>query len=463
MAIVSVEVLKQYIQADLNVLFIGERGVGKTALAVSAFEKCNLNYKYFGASTLDPWVDLIGTPSKNEKEAVPFLELVRPEFIIKEKIEAIFFDELNRAPEKVLNAVMELIQFKSINGFKLPHLKVVWAAINPETEDHTYSVNHLDPAHIDRFHVHINVPYELDVNYFRKRFPESVAQKLVDWWRAMPIEIRREVSPRRLEYVGDAACRGMNLEHFLPAASNPGKLRAELKNAPFYSKIAAAQVSEGAAKCFINDSKMNVDALVEKYKARDAAAVTFWNKYKNLLPEELVNAVENTQSTTAIGTPKPRKSVPVININQKYGMDDVIAVTSKSSNIDQAINVTAMQLTTLDNRKEAFNSVNMANFNGSDDALLKFVESRKGNKNYIEVMKGIIKLMEQSNSTTLKYLMTSEDSTPTLTLRLMRISMRFASNNHTTMGVVNGSFIGTRLKRLEVVEDPDKFFYKFMF
>ena len=41
------------------------------------------------------------------------------------------FDELNRAKPKVRNAVMELIQFRSINGIKFNNLRMIWAAINP--------------------------------------------------------------------------------------------------------------------------------------------------------------------------------------------------------------------------------------------------------------------------------------------------------------------------------------------
>ena len=43
-------------------------------------------------------------------------------------------DEFSRAHKKVRNAVMELIQFKSINGRKFKNLKIVWAAINPDDD-----------------------------------------------------------------------------------------------------------------------------------------------------------------------------------------------------------------------------------------------------------------------------------------------------------------------------------------
>ena len=53
-----------WIENNLNVLLRGKHGVGKTAMVVDAFERNNLKYKYFSASTMDPWVDFIGVPKE---------------------------------------------------------------------------------------------------------------------------------------------------------------------------------------------------------------------------------------------------------------------------------------------------------------------------------------------------------------------------------------------------------------
>ena len=42
-----------WIENNLNVLLRGKHGVGKTAMVVDAFERNNLKYKYFSASTMD--------------------------------------------------------------------------------------------------------------------------------------------------------------------------------------------------------------------------------------------------------------------------------------------------------------------------------------------------------------------------------------------------------------------------
>ena len=53
-----------WIENSQNVLFIGRHGVGKTAIVKDAFERRSINYRYFSASTMDPWVDFVGVPKE---------------------------------------------------------------------------------------------------------------------------------------------------------------------------------------------------------------------------------------------------------------------------------------------------------------------------------------------------------------------------------------------------------------
>lgn len=178
-----------------NVLLEGNHGVGKTCMVNEVFNKLGWVWKYFSASTIDPWVDLVGVPK--EKNGV--LELVRPANLDFDNIEAIFLDEYNRAPKKVRNAVMELIQFRSINGKRFPKLKVIFAAINPDDdEDMSYDVEKLDPAQIDRFDIILPVPNEPCPYYF-KRTHGNPGTLSVKWWQEQTDEIKKLISPRRLE------------------------------------------------------------------------------------------------------------------------------------------------------------------------------------------------------------------------------------------------------------------------
>ena len=195
MASKEVGIIKHAAENDFNVLLVGGHGVGKTAMVKEVFDDLGWTWKYFSASTIDPWVDLVGVPK--EKDGV--LELVRPASLDFDNVEAIFLDEYNRAPKKVRNAVMELIQFGSINGKKFPKLKVVMAAINPDDDDDvSYDVEKLDPAQLDRFHIHLPVPNEPCPYYF-KRAHGSVGTLAVKWWQEQTPEVKKLVSPRRLE------------------------------------------------------------------------------------------------------------------------------------------------------------------------------------------------------------------------------------------------------------------------
>ncbi len=188
-------ILKHSAENGFNVLLEGSHGVGKTEMVKQVFDKLGWVWKYFSASTIDPWVDLVGVPK--EKDGV--LELIRPATLDFDNLEAIFLDEYNRAPKKVRNAVMELIQFGSINGKKFPKLKVVFAAINPDDDDDlTYDVEKLDPAQIDRFPIHLPVPNKPCAYFFKEKHASSGALA-VKWWMSQTDEVKKLISPRRLE------------------------------------------------------------------------------------------------------------------------------------------------------------------------------------------------------------------------------------------------------------------------
>ena len=227
------EKLAFWIEHGFNVLFEGKHGVGKTSMVLSAFEKAGLKYKYYSASTMDPWVDLVGVPKeKTSEDGTSYLDLIRPKEFQDDTVEAIFFDEFNRAVKKTRNAVMELIQFKSINGKVFNNLKVVWAAINPS--DANYDVECLDPAQADRFHVKVQLPYEPSFDYFVSKYGEASARSAIAWWQGLPDQEKDNVSPRRLDYALESFSNGGDVRDILPASSNCSKLIQDLRAGPTF-------------------------------------------------------------------------------------------------------------------------------------------------------------------------------------------------------------------------------------
>lgn len=198
---------------DFNVLMEGPAGTGKTSLVKQVAAELGLRLKYYSASTLDPFVDLVGLPTPvTGDDGNRSLVFHRQDDI--NQAELIFFDELNRAHSKVLNAVLEMIQFQTINGERLPQLKCVFAACNPPDEE--YQVTELDPALVDRFHVHLQFGNAPDRNWFVERYGDT-GLALCEWWSAdLSGDQGRLISPRKLEHMAQLIERGGSPEDSMP-------------------------------------------------------------------------------------------------------------------------------------------------------------------------------------------------------------------------------------------------------
>lgn len=222
----------------LNVLFEGPHGVGKTALAEQTFNEIfgerGRDWLYFSAATMDPWVDFVGVPKERKSEdGVVYLDLVRPEVFERDQVKAIIFDEFNRAPKKVRNAVMELMQFGSINGHRFSNLKCVWAAVNPaEDDENDYDVEEIDPAQLDRFHVHFQFGYDVSVQYFNDKYGEK-GTIACEWWKSLTTDLQKAISPRRLDYCMKVESLGGSIKDILPAGAPCKDLITQLKSGSF--------------------------------------------------------------------------------------------------------------------------------------------------------------------------------------------------------------------------------------
>lgn len=332
-----------WVKHNKNVLFIGKHGVGKTAMVKDAFDRHKLNWRYFSASTMDPWVDFVGVPKEKTDDKIPeqfeilkelcnidielayewvqnnwkmgvdsakkivnhamtrkqgltYLDLVRPQTFANGEVEALFFDEYNRSPKKVRNAVMELIQFKSINGMKFPNLRMVWAAINPdEDEDETYDVERLDPAQADRYHVTIEVPYKPSADWFREEYGQRIADAACQWWDDLTADDKLRISPRRLQYALDIYRERGDMRDVLPMTSNVSKLTQALNVGPITERLEALMKSKDVeeARNFLNNEN-NYTASMKFIPKSE----TLMGYFIPLLPKEKMAALMNDDDKT---------------------------------------------------------------------------------------------------------------------------------------------------------------------
>lgn len=229
--------LDLWFKLNQNVLMAGNHGTGKSTMIIDTFERNGLikndSYMMFSGATLDPWTDFIGIPKKVESDNGDYLEYIRPKYM-NDKLQAIFMDEFNRTSPKVRNALMELIQFKSINGKVFPNLKVVWAAVNPDEDE--YDIDDIDPAQADRFHIQIKTLDSPDEEYFSKKFG-NFGTTATTWWKTQNIQSKKLISPRRLEYVINYYKLGGDISEALPNISNISQLKKMFKDHPIISEL----------------------------------------------------------------------------------------------------------------------------------------------------------------------------------------------------------------------------------
>lgn len=209
----------KWIANGLNVYLQGLHGVGKTEMALAACVKDGLKFKYFSVPTLDPWVNFVGIPREGKDEkGRPAIDFLLPREM-SDDLEVVILDEYPRAKPAIRNAVMELIQFKSINGRKFSKLKSIIACANPHDDDGTYDGERIDPAQLDRFHIHVSVPYEMNLEWCIKKYGKS-AEAIIQWWSGLSPAIRASVSPRRVAQAYDACKAGIDPETMLPYQAN---------------------------------------------------------------------------------------------------------------------------------------------------------------------------------------------------------------------------------------------------
>jgi hypothetical protein len=182
---------------------------------------------------------------------------------------------------------MELLQFKSINGKPFKNLRMIWAAINPDDGDETYDVEALDPAQLDRFHVHVDVPYKPDTTYFKNKFGER-GVTAVAWWTALSTENKKLVTPRRLEYAVDQFERNGDVRDILPNQVNTSDLISQLGAGSYRKRLETLFTSQDKAKAIAELNNENFYNATINEILKDSAYITYFH---DALPDEKLAAL----------------------------------------------------------------------------------------------------------------------------------------------------------------------------
>lgn len=114
----ALNLIKFFIKSNQNLFLFGRRGIGKTHLVLQAAKECNYKVNYINLSVIER-PDLAGYPDFHaDSNIVSFKSpYYLPELLENETPNNILlFDELDKASPEVTAPLLEILQFKKING-----------------------------------------------------------------------------------------------------------------------------------------------------------------------------------------------------------------------------------------------------------------------------------------------------------------------------------------------------------
>lgn len=116
----ALHLTKFFIRSNQNLFLFGRRGVGKTHIALQAAQECKFKINYINLSVIER-PDLAGYPNIYAPgDVVTFKSpAFLPKLLDGKPDNIILFDEVDKAPPEVTAPLLEILQFKSINGVPL--------------------------------------------------------------------------------------------------------------------------------------------------------------------------------------------------------------------------------------------------------------------------------------------------------------------------------------------------------
>lgn len=114
--------------------------------------------------------------------------------------------------------------------------------------------------------------YKCSAEYFREKYGREQSEAAISWWNELPIEQRKQISPRRLDYALHLYSLSGDLRDVLPASSGISKLLHVLATGPTDKKLAKLFGDVKEAKKFLaieNNYDNAIDYIIRKNKWRD--------------------------------------------------------------------------------------------------------------------------------------------------------------------------------------------------
>lgn len=133
----------------------GKHGIGKTELVEKLAKENGMKFAYIAPAQFEEMGDLIGMPKIIDDKTI----FMPPSWVPTENVPGILLlDDVNRADDRILRGIMQLLQNYELQSWKLPSQWTIVLTANPDGGD--YSVTPMDDAMITRM-LHVTMQFDV--------------------------------------------------------------------------------------------------------------------------------------------------------------------------------------------------------------------------------------------------------------------------------------------------------------
>ena len=242
----SLDTMLQTTQAErpTPVCIWGLHGIGKTELVRDLAKAKGCQFVYIAPAQFEEMGDLIGMPKITvDNRNGEVTHFVAPEWVPKNEGPGILLlDDVNRADDRILRGIMQLLQNYEVVSWALPSKWLIALTANPDNGD--YSVTTLDDAMLTRM---LHVTLEFDVHaWARWAEKNGIDERGVNFVLTYPELVNgRRTTPR-------------SLVQFFQAIQPIENLQTQMG---LVKLLADASLDEATTQAFINFIHLSLDRL----------------------------------------------------------------------------------------------------------------------------------------------------------------------------------------------------------
>lgn len=222
----------------------GLHGIGKTELVRDLAQARGCDFVYIAPAQFEEMGDLVGMPkiAQNEHKG-EVTRFVAPEWVPKTEGPGILLlDDVNRADDRILRGIMQLLQNYALVSWALPAKWLIILTANPDNGD--YSVTAMDDAMLTRM-LHVTLDFDVQ-SWARWAERHNVDERGIHFVLTYPELVNgRRTTPR-------------SLVQFFQAIQPIENLHAQLG---LVKLLADASLDEATTQSFINFIHLHLDRL----------------------------------------------------------------------------------------------------------------------------------------------------------------------------------------------------------